>query len=313
MKVLFIRMENVLHDFYELSYVQALNAYQSFPEIELHIANTRTWQECITKNRYDLVLVYHSMQINPLDIVYYVPSETITAWISCEDPYDFDASLIHAKCYDLTFTIEEACLPYYKEMGIRAVYLPHALNKGIHKPYGNIPMDYDISFVGAPFKKRVELINSAKDLFLRCRFAIFGDKDWIEKGLDEELHPFLVHRISQEEAARVYSSSMYSLNIHRAGRDPDTGLNSRGIEPISPNDRHFAIWGCGGVEIEDPRELNLEDMSMDSMFYKSEKFKVGWWIIHKREKNTYEARVKQILEEVEKYREERRHQDGLIR
>ena len=78
-----------------------------------------------------------------------------------------------------------------------------------------------------------------------------------------ELHPDLqkfVLPVENDfyEVQKYFNGAKINLNIHRDPVDPPSG-NSRKVKATSPNDRTFALAGCGAFQIVDATRPDLFD------------------------------------------------------
>ncbi|NLZ44114.1 MAG: glycosyltransferase family 1 protein, partial [Clostridia bacterium] len=64
------------------------------------------------------------------------------------------------------------------------------------------------------------------------------------------------------EIRKYYNGARINLNIHRDPVDPPSG-NSQGVGAESPNDRTFALAGCGAFQLVDRTRAGLWDCFTD--------------------------------------------------
>lgn len=212
--------------------------------------------------RPDLMLVVHGSR-TPLHHIRYARSlGTVTVLWLVEDPYEIDFHLGEmVNAFDFVFTNERQAVSEYSHP--RVSYLPWCCNPRIHKKT-NISKDYrsDLCFVGMGFPNRVQILNSIVPLLKGLNVKLIGE--WNRWGqLHPDLRSFVLPVINDfREVLKYYNGAKINLNIHRDPVNPPSG-NSRGLVATSPNDRVFAIAGCGGFQLVDRCRTDLWNCFQD--------------------------------------------------
>ncbi len=121
--------------------------------------------ELAVKERPDLVLVMNGLHIFPdkhLEDVARIRGMGIkTAIWFVDDPYFTEDTARMCTGYDIVFTHELSCVPFYRGLGAAKVhYLPLAVNTAMFKPQRPAPQHlYDICFIGNAFWNRVAIFD----------------------------------------------------------------------------------------------------------------------------------------------------------
>lgn len=218
--------------------------------------------ETIRDYKPDLMLVVHGSR-TPLQMVRYARSlGTVTVLWLVEDPYEIDfhrGAMVNA--FDFVFTNERQAVDEYSHP--KVTYLPWCCNPRIHKKI-NVSNTYrsDLCFVGMGFPNRVQIINSLAPILKGLNVKLIGEWNRWEK-LHPDLRGFVLPVINDfREVLKYYNGAKINLNIHRDPVNPPSG-NSRGVMATSPNDRVFAIAGCGGFQLVDRCRSDLWNCFQD--------------------------------------------------
>jgi len=207
--------------------------------------------------RPDLVIALDGMAFPSHQVIQLRTQGTRTAVWFTDDPYYTDVTSTLAPLYDLVFTLERNCVPYYEQLGCRHVhYMPLGVYPGYYRPRNpRLSLRGDICFIGTAYWNRValfqELLPRLASRSLRLsglwwdRLADFDKwRDRIELG--KWMPPL--------ETAEYYNAHRIVLNVHRAHDDETFNQNSAGITAASPNPRTFEISACGTLQIVDYRD-----------------------------------------------------------
>jgi spore maturation protein CgeB len=148
--------------------------------------------------------------------------------------------------FDHFFTIQKSpILQELKNLGCdNGYYLPAAFDESLvlnETGHQNINCEAQISFVGAPYRNRIELFNSLKIPGLE----IYGE-GW--DGLNT-LVKIGSRRITPSERRHIYANSKINLNLHSSSR-AEGAWNGDFVNP-----RTFEIAGLGGFQLTDARDL----------------------------------------------------------
>jgi spore maturation protein CgeB len=218
--------------------------------------------ETIREYRPDLMLVVHGSR-TPVQLIRYAKTLGVTTvlWL-VEDPYEIDyhrGSMVNA--FDFVFTNERQAVYEYSHP--RVTYLSWCCNPRVHKKM-NVPNSYhsDLCFVGMGFPNRVQVLNSIASTLKDLNVKLIGEWNRWEK-LHPDLRGFILPVVNDfKEVLKYYNGAKINLNIHRDPFNPPSG-NSMGVAATSPNDRAFAIAGCGGFQLVDRFRPDLWDCFED--------------------------------------------------
>jgi spore maturation protein CgeB len=186
--------------------------------------------------------------------------DTITLNWFCDDHYRFeDFSRGWAPCFNWVVTTSQTALPKYKDVGYHNVIKSQwACNHFLYRKT-ELPLKYDVTFVGQPLADRRALIESLRAAGIN---AMAWGAGW-EAG-----------RLSQDEMIRVFNQSRINLNLsssisadkyysrrglQRLRRWVDKHLDRTQAEYLTAiKGRNFEIPGCGGFMLSGDSE-NLRD------------------------------------------------------
>lgn len=205
----------------------------------------------------NVLLVVHGTKTS-IDLIRFAKKQgaTTVLWI-VEDPYEIDhhrGTMVNA--YDFVFTNEKQAVKEYNHP--RVFYLPWCCNPRVHQRI-TIPGNYvsDICFIGMGFANRVSILNEIALVLKKYNVKLIGD--WSRWGgdLHPELRKFTIPVIDNFlEVQKYYNGAKINLNLHRDPVNPPAG-NSRGVTASSPNDRTFALAGCGVFQLVDNTRPDL--------------------------------------------------------
>jgi spore maturation protein CgeB len=215
-------------------------------------------REVFRSFRPDVMLVIHGT-FTPKAAVEYARNSGVTnvLWL-VEDPYEIDhhrGSMIEP--YQFVFTNERQAVSQYKHPNV--FYLPWCCNPRVHRLIeGSVEYQSDLCFVGMGFSNRLRVINELAERLPKLKYRLIGD--WSQWG---EVHPILHGSVLPTisnfwEIQRYYNGAKINLNIHRDPVDPPSG-NVLGVGATSPNDRVFALAGCGAFQMVDDSRPDLWD------------------------------------------------------
>jgi spore maturation protein CgeB len=207
--------------------------------------------------RPDLVLVLDpSGRPFPLERVQAIRQMGIrtVVWFP-DDPYHTDRTTESAPHYDMVFTLESACIPFYRERGVANVH---------HVPFGVDPeavrpvkvessYKYDICFIGTAYWQRAAFFDQIAGYLKERRTFINGW--WWDRMAN---YSMLADRISgywlsPEETFRFYSGAKIVINLHRSADDPTHNGNAARVSAMSANPRVFEIAACAALQLVDAR------------------------------------------------------------
>lgn len=182
----------------------------------------------------------------------------------------------NVECFDRVFVFEPNDIPHIMEKyKVKADYLPVGVSEELYcQGKDDLKKLYDVSFVGNPSDKRLELLDKIAEYCVNNnkKMIVYGhywhNKHWWqEKSAKKKFakqHPYLVGFVHNgfmngDEVAKLYQQSKICLNIHIALHK---GVNSR----------TFEVMGNGNFELCDYRE-DAKDLGLISgeniVFYDS--------------------------------------------
>ncbi|MCJ8013895.1 DUF3880 domain-containing protein [Paenibacillus sp. KQZ6P-2] len=210
--------------------------------------------------RPDLVLVMNGLHVFPenhLEDIAKVRGMGIqTAVWFVDDPYFTEDTALMCTKYDIVFTHELGCIPFYQGLGASKVhYLPLAVNTAMFKSQRPEPRHkYDICFIGNAFWNRVSIFDEMAP-FLEDKKVLIAGGFWERltqfSKLERSLH---IGFIAPEETVNYYNGSKIVINIHRPDEYGQDNRNSYQIRAKSINPRTYEISACGTFQITDVRE-----------------------------------------------------------
>lgn len=257
--------------------------------------------ELAQKERPDLILVLNGLHVFPekhLEDIRRVRAMGIkTAVWFVDDPYFSEDTAAACTAYDVVFTHELGCVPFYSALGVRRVhYLPLAVNVDMFKPLRCGPEHlYDICFIGNAFWNRVAIFDELAP-FLRDKNVLIAGGFW-ERLSQQDLLGRSVRLgfIPPEETVRYYNGSKVVINIHRPDEWGQDNRNSHRISGKSINPRTYEINACGAMQITDIREdlTNYYRPGYDIETFTSPeelKNKINYYLEHEEERRIMAAR-----------------------
>lgn len=175
---------------------------------------------------------------------------------------------------------------YLEERGIVATYCPVGYNRAYHRPEQLVTQDIDISFVGSPYKKRLEILEPLARAAEEhgWTFRVFGPffetRYFWKRQAFRFRYPYLFRHLTNgtmasEEIADIYHRSKICLNLHGNGSD--------GVNP-----RTFEVLASGAMELIDERfDYDILQPGRDvAVFSDVENLidQVEWYLRHEEER-----------------------------
>jgi spore maturation protein CgeB len=271
--------------------------------------------------RPDLVLVMNGLHVFPekhLDDINKIREMGMqTAVWFVDDPYFTEDTARTCTKYDIVFTHELGCIPFYRELGVSRVhYLPLAVNTNMFKPqHPGTEYLYDICFIGNAFWNRVAIFDKMAS-FLEDKRVLIAGAFWERltqiKKLSRSLH---MGFIPPEDTVNYYNGAKIVINIHRPDEYGQDNRNIHRIKAKSINPRTYEISACGALQITDVREdmelhyrpgydivtfgsvKELQEKISYYLEHEDERLKIAWrglWTT--RKEHTFISRMKELLE-----------------
>jgi len=211
----------------------------------------------------DLVVAMKGTRISESALSALKAAGIATAAWTMDDPYELEHYLLRAKHYDMIFTSEPRCLPFYEACGAPfAGYLAHAHDPATHKPAPEAAASpnyaSDICFIGAVYPERARLLKGAADFLARHKTVLIGNWGAYREELPgvRVLDGFL----PEKEAVKFYCGAKVVLNIHRLpGECVPGAFDPAKIGAEGINSRTFEIAGTGAFQLVDAGRGQLEN------------------------------------------------------
>ncbi|TQR44842.1 CgeB family protein [Paenibacillus popilliae] len=173
-----------------------------------------------------------------------------------DDPYAIDNALQVAAEYDIIFTIDSGCVPYYERHGCKRVHhLPLGTDTDIFRPFNAHPSyESDICFIGTGYDNRLRMMQQMlKELDPGLHVKLVGHF-WDTVNWSGGCIPHLRTKwVNFSETPRYYNGAKLVLNIHRSEDDTLIDKNKTGAPGYTINNRTFDIAACRRAQIIDYR------------------------------------------------------------
>lgn len=193
----------------------------------------------------------------PCDMIKYLRNLGIltVVWF-VDDPYAIDNALEVAAAYDVVYTIDSGCIPYYEARGCKQVFhLPLGTDPSIFRPYGIHPSyQTDVCFIGTGYDNRLRFMKEMlQHVDKSVRVHLIGHF-WDQIDWSGGCVPKLRSKwINFTETPRYYNGAKIVLNIHRSEDDDYIDKNRTRAPAHSINNRTFDIAACRAFQLIDYR------------------------------------------------------------
>lgn len=213
--------------------------------------------------------------------------------------------------YDLHYVFEQSDIAELEKQGKKAVFLPLGYDETLYFPIEQENREVDISFVGAMYGNRKELLEHIARRFDNLKIEFYGPYvlkrdifSYLRFLKSNYAKVFKNIRLSHEEANKLYAKSKININIlHEQSK---AGWNARLNE----------ILGAGGFQLISYNDLVAHEYSgmLDTFTTEEELFvKIEYYLSHPSVRNdmrvkgyqcvikndTYTQRFKQIMSDLE--------------
>ncbi|RAP77410.1 CgeB family protein [Paenibacillus montanisoli] len=242
--------------------------------------------------RPDIVIVLDGLQFNVAEVDAMRSAGIRTAIWFTDDPYYTDITAGIAPHYDEVFTLELACVDYYRQQGCPNVYyLPLGADPEAFRPRNPLRSQrHDICFIGSAYWKRVEFFNHVTRFLAKKDTHISGI--WWDRLKDFRLMKSKIQLgrwMSPKETANMYNGAKIVINMHRAHDEDTFNSNSAGIGAESPNPRTFEIAACGALQLTDVRNdiVSFYTPGVDIVTYSSPQEmidKIRYYLVNEEER-----------------------------
>jgi len=165
--------------------------------------------------------------------------------------YVYPESYSKLKYFNHLFMFEKTDVDRLAEEGIKAYFLPLALDEATYYPFEKFLQDIDISFIGNIFPKRMEILQKLIEEFPDKNLKFYGRYIYPSKNLFQfmfrkQRQYFSNRNVSPDEANQIYNRSKICINIHH-------NQSKFGV-----NQRFFEILGANTLQIVDNNPFILE-------------------------------------------------------
>lgn len=224
------------------------------------VAEASTIVEQAQQHQPDVLIVLNGLHVFPEEHLAHIRQirsmgiKTVI-WFA-DDPYFTEDTILMCKEYDVVFTHEQSCVPFYIEAGAAQVhYLPLGVNPHMFFPQKHDPQHcYDICFIGNAFWNRVTLFDEMAQ-FLSDKKVLIAGGFWERLSRQDLLQKFIQPGfIAPEETAKYYNGSKVVINIHRPTEKGQDNRNYYELPGQSINPRTYEISACGAMQITDVRD-----------------------------------------------------------
>lgn len=184
--------------------------------------NRRLW-EMVRSERPDLLFAVLFREELDKRVIRKISSATDTVTLNwfCDDHWRFDNYSRHwAPDFNWVVTTAKSALPKYRAIGYQNVIMSQwGVNHSLYRKL-NLPLIYDVSFIGQPHGNRRAIIDSLR-----------------QAGIDVKVwgHGWAAGRVSQEEMIQIFNQSRINLNLSNASstdwrRPPPTPIEAARIK-----------------------------------------------------------------------------------
>jgi spore maturation protein CgeB len=207
----------------------------------------------------------------------------------CDDHWRFDNySKFWAPQFSWVITTANSAVPKYKDLQLHNVIKSQwGCNHLLYRKL-NVPLEYDVTFVGQPHGNRRRMVQALRDRGINVHCFGYG---W-EGG-----------RVTQDEMIRIFNQSRINLNFSNASAHGRKGILGAGLDRIArslfPSEiptyseqikgRNFEVPGCGGFlltakadDLESYYEPDKEVVCFDGILDLVEKIK--YYLANDRER-----------------------------
>jgi spore maturation protein CgeB len=207
---------------------------------------------------------------------------SLTFWLT-DNPYEFDASAKVVGLADHIFSNDRWAAEHYHQENVW--HLPLAASPRAHTPriVSASRAERDVFFCGVGYPARVRMLKDLRSILDRVQTEVVGER-WDA----EDLHFCKNERLPAEQLPQYYASSAVVLNL---GRDFHYANRKYQLAPSTPGPRTFEAAMAGACQFFFVDSLEVLDY-----------FQADTEIILFNDPSEFEARLTELLEDVEKRR-----------
>ena len=208
-----------------------------------------------------------------------------------ESPYQDGEQLIRAASASINLLNDPVNIDAYHQLGVPAVYAPHAYRPGVHYPAAaGAARKWDFSFVGTGFPSRVRFFEGMNMDGLDVHLA----GPWLDLPPESMLRDWAMTDneacVTNDETAEIYRQSRTGINFYRReAEDAHTG------EGWAVGPREVELAACGTWFTRDPRPESDELFPMLPSYSSPEEAgdQIRWALKHpdERERAAVQAAV----------------------
>lgn len=169
---------------------------------------------------------------------------------SWEEPWEIDYTLLIAPHFSFVFTQDRVGAETINiHFPNKAVYVPHAADPESCKQV-DVPFCYrsDVCFIGAAYPSRLNFFREVLPK-LKDYKVVLGGTGW-EFLPDTKGQKILNSGVGAEDYIKYVQGAKININLHRLS-DEMPIANKEKICAVSPNNRFFEIYMCGGFQLVD--------------------------------------------------------------
>jgi spore maturation protein CgeB len=200
----------------------------------------------------DILFLIKGSILQPETVEYARKKSLVILWMM-DSIYLNHTSYILRNKVDHIFLFEETEIPKLEAEGIKAYFLPLALDESIYYPIES-EKDIDLLFVGALYHNRIELLNKIIKHFPDKKIKIYGNlfslwRKPFKYFFRKDKHIYTNKNVQPAGLNKLYSRSKVCLNIH----------HTQSVNGV--NQRFFEILGARALQLTDDKLYVKENFS----------------------------------------------------
>jgi spore maturation protein CgeB len=211
----------------------------------------------------DILFLIKGSILQPQTVEYARKKCPVILWMM-DSIYLNHTSYILRNVVDHIFLFEETEIPKLAAEGIKAHFLPLALDESVYYPIEK-EKDIDLLFVGALYPNRIELLDKIINAFPEKKIKIYGRyfsplRQPLKYLFRKDKHVYTNKNLPPNELNKLYAKSKVCLNIH----------HKQSI--VGVNQRFFEILGSKSLQITDFKKFIGDNFTEnDLLWYRDEK------------------------------------------
>lgn len=280
-------------DFYDQALSQAMAGDHEFPDVMRLACKSLSAQ--VYEYWPDIVFVVSGFFTPPELLMLYQQRGHKVVLLATESPYEEDHQLTLAPFCDLVVLNDPTNLHLYQAI-TKAIYLPHAYDPEIHYRRSVDPdLLSEFAFVGTGYPSRVGFFEAVD--WSGIDVALGGN--WQSLTDDSPLGEFVCHErdfcLENEDAVRLYSSTLTSANLYR--RETQKNGTHATADGWSMGPREVELAAVGTFYLTEARPENREVLPMIPTFVGPDDFgeQLRWWLAHEKEREQVAAEAQRAV------------------